>query len=148
LWASALALTGSYELVVTFSIFCAWVFYLFVVIGLIVLRFNNPSIERPFRMWGYPVTPLVFAGVTVWFLINSLITNPIPSVSGAVVLICGIPVYWIWRRWHSAVSTRADRGATKTAKADDDEPPHSALSAASPETTASSLQAAASESSL
>src|SRR5712692_5982453 len=133
LWASVLALTGSYELVVTFSIFCAWVFYLFVVIGLMVLRRRNPSIERPYRMWGYPITPLMFAGVTVWFLINSLIMTPIPSVSGAVVLMCGIPVYWIWRRWYSVVATTSDCRTPETAKADDDE----ALNAASLETTAS-----------
>jgi len=98
IWASLLALTGSYELVVTYAIFCAWVFYLLVVVGLIVLRWKKPSYPRPYRMWGYPVTPLLFAAVTVWFLVNSLIGNPIPSYIGLAILLAGIPVYLLWRR--------------------------------------------------
>ena len=98
IWASLLALTGSYELVVTYAIFCAWVFYLFVVLGLIVLRWRKPSYPRPYRMWGYPVTPLLFAAVTVWFLVNSLIGNPVPSFTGLAILAAGIPVYFLWRR--------------------------------------------------
>jgi APA family basic amino acid/polyamine antiporter len=98
IWASLLALTGSYELVVTFAIFCAWVFYLFMVVGLIVLRWRKPYYPRPYRMWGYPLTPLAFAAVTVWFLVNNLIGNPIPSAIGLATLIAGLPVYWLWRR--------------------------------------------------
>jgi basic amino acid/polyamine antiporter, APA family len=96
-WASLLALTGSYELVVTYAIFCAWVFYLFVVVGLMVLRWRKPSYPRPYRMWGYPVTPLAFAAVTVWFLVNSLIGNPVPSITGLVILAAGVPIYFLWR---------------------------------------------------
>jgi basic amino acid/polyamine antiporter, APA family len=100
-WASILTLTGSYELIVTYAIFCAWCFYLFVVIGLIVLRWRKPHYPRPYKMWGYPVTPLLLAAVTVWFLVDSLVGNPIPSVSGLVILLGGLPVYFLWR-WRSA----------------------------------------------
>jgi APA family basic amino acid/polyamine antiporter len=101
-WASLLALTGSYELIVTYAIFCAWIFYLFVVLGLMVLRWRKPSYPRPYRMWGYPVTPIVFAAVTLWFLATSLIGNPVPSVTGLAILLAGIPVYYVWRRWKAA----------------------------------------------
>ena len=95
-WASLLALTGSYELVATYAIFCAWVFYLLVVVALMILRWRAPSIPRPYRMFGYPFTPLVFAGVTVWFLITNVTGNPVPSLTGIAILAAGIPVYLIW----------------------------------------------------
>jgi APA family basic amino acid/polyamine antiporter len=95
-WASLLALTGSYELVATYAIFCAWVFYLLVVVALMILRWRAPSIPRPYRMFGYPFTPLAFAGVTVWFLITNVAGNPVPSLSGMAILAAGIPVYLIW----------------------------------------------------
>jgi basic amino acid/polyamine antiporter, APA family len=98
-WASLLALTGSYELVVTYAIFCAWVFYLLVVVGLIVLRWRHPSYPRPYRMWGYPLTPLAFAAVTVWFLAISLIGNPLPSLTGLLILLAGLPVYFLWNSY-------------------------------------------------
>jgi APA family basic amino acid/polyamine antiporter len=95
--ASLLALSGSYELVATYAIFCAWCFYLLVVVGLVVLRWRKPEYPRAYRMWGYPVTPLLFAAVTVWFLANSLIENPVASVTGLLILLSGLPVYAIWR---------------------------------------------------
>ena len=95
-WASVLALTGSYELVATYAIFCAWFFYLLVEIGLMILRRQAPAVARPYRMLGYPFTPIAFAGVTVWFLINSLVGNPVPSLTGMAILLAGVPVYLIW----------------------------------------------------
>jgi hypothetical protein len=47
-------------------------------------------------MYGYPFTPLVFAGVTVWFLVTNITGNPVPSLSGMAILAAGIPVYLIW----------------------------------------------------
>jgi basic amino acid/polyamine antiporter, APA family len=97
-WASILALTGSYELVATYAIFCAWFFYLLVVVGLMILRWRAPAVPRPYRMLGYPFTPIAFAAVTVWFLINSIAGNPVPSLTGMAILLAGIPVYLIWGR--------------------------------------------------
>lgn len=97
LWASVLALTGSYELLASYAVFCAWFFYLLIVVGLMILRTQNPALPRPYRMWGYPVTPLLFAAVTLWFLIDNLVLNPIPSVSGLIVVASGVPIYLLWK---------------------------------------------------
>ena len=98
LWSSLLALTGSYELLATYAVFCAWFFYLLIVVGLMILRTQKPALPRPYRMWGYPVTPLLFAAVTLWFLVDNLLLNPIPSVSGLIVVASGVPIYLIWNR--------------------------------------------------
>jgi APA family basic amino acid/polyamine antiporter len=97
-WASILASTGSYELVATYAIFGAWFFYLLVVVGLILLRRRRPAYRRPYRMWGYPATPLLLVAVVGWFLISNLISNPVPSLGSVAVLASGIPVYWFWKR--------------------------------------------------
>ena len=97
LWASLLAWSGSYELLATYAIFCAWFFYLLIVVGLIVLRKKRPYLSRPYSMWGYPFTPLLFAAVTLWFLVDNLLLNPIPSVSGLIVVASGVPAYMVWK---------------------------------------------------
>jgi len=100
-WGALLAATGSYELIINYAIFCAWAFYALVVIGLMILRRSQPDVPRPYRLWGYPLTPLLFAGVAVLVLVNSVITTPLPSLSGLGIILAGIPVYFYWRRQHA-----------------------------------------------
>jgi APA family basic amino acid/polyamine antiporter len=59
-------------------------------------------------MWGYPVTPLVFLAITLWFLGNMLVTRPGPSLAGLGLILTGIPAYLIWKR--SAHPQSAGRG--------------------------------------
>jgi APA family basic amino acid/polyamine antiporter len=49
-------------------------------------------------MWGYPVTPIAFAAVAFWFVINTIITTPVSSLIGLAIVAAGVPVYYIWRR--------------------------------------------------
>ena len=104
IWASILAASGSYEKLFSYVIFAGWIFYGLTVTGVLVLRRKDPDRERPYRMWGYPVTPVLFAGVSFWFVGNTLVTTPGPSLLGLAVIATGIPVYFYWRR-----------GAVKTA---------------------------------
>ena len=96
LWAAALLLSGSYESLIDYAMFGLWLSYGAMVAGLIVLRVKRPELPRPYRMWGYPVTPLLFLGITVWFLGNMLATRPVPSLIGLALTLAGIPVYFIW----------------------------------------------------
>jgi APA family basic amino acid/polyamine antiporter len=97
-WASILAASGSYEKLFSYVIFAAWIFYGMTVAGVVVLRKKAPDRERPYRMWGYPVTPILFAGVSFWFVGNTLVTTPGPSLVGLAIIATGIPVYFYWRR--------------------------------------------------
>jgi APA family basic amino acid/polyamine antiporter len=101
IWASILALSGSYELLGTYAIFCAWLFYVLVVFGLMILRWQMPTLPRRYRMWGYPFTPLVFIAVGLWFLVNHLVGNPIPSLVGLGILALGVVVYLVVYRRQS-----------------------------------------------
>jgi APA family basic amino acid/polyamine antiporter len=50
-------------------------------------------------MWGYPVTPLLFLAVTVWFLGNMLVTRPVPALAGLGLMLTGLPAYLLWKRY-------------------------------------------------
>jgi len=78
--------------------FAAWIFYGMAVLGVLVLRRKVPNAPRPYKMWGYPITPLLFAGVSFWFVVNTIVNKPGPSVIGLAIVAAGIPVYYLWRR--------------------------------------------------
>ena len=98
-WASVLIVSGSYEALIDYAMFAIWLSYAFMIAGVIVLRRTQPDLPRPYRMWGYPLTPLLFLGIAVWFLGNMLVTRPAPSFAGLGLMAAGIPVYFIWRRF-------------------------------------------------
>lgn len=112
-WATVLLLSGSYETLADYAIFAIWIFYGLMVAGVMVLRRKRPDLERPYRMWGYPLTPLLFLAITGWFVINMLITRPVPSLVGLALIATGIPVYFIWAR-QPAASRAAYAASTGT----------------------------------
>jgi basic amino acid/polyamine antiporter, APA family len=103
IWAAALLLSGSYESLIDYAMFGLWLSYGAMVAGLIVLRVRRPELPRPYRMWGYPLTPILFLAITVWFLGNMLLTRAVPSLIGLGLTLAGIPVYFIWARNLKAV---------------------------------------------
>jgi APA family basic amino acid/polyamine antiporter len=75
-----------------------WFWSLLAVLGVIVLRFREPNLARPYRTWGYPVTPLIFGTVTVFCLIQNYDYHPTETIIGAATVLLGIPIYlWVSR---------------------------------------------------
>jgi len=97
-WAALLSLSGTYTGLFSFAMFAAWIFYGMAVVGVIILRKKRPEWERPYRMWGYPVTPVLFGAATLWLVVSTLIEKPLPSLSGLVLIVSGLPFYYWWRR--------------------------------------------------
>src|SRR6202171_3484798 len=97
-WASVLVLSGTFETLADYAVFALWAFYGLMVAGVIVLRRKRPDLPRPYRMWGYPITPLLFLTTAVWFLGNMLITRPGPSFAGLILMATGVPVYFVWHK--------------------------------------------------
>jgi len=98
LWAAVLLVTGSFESLLDYAMFALWLSYGAMVAGVIVLRVKRPDLARPYRMWGYPATAILFLAITAWFLGNMLVTRPVPSLAGLALIGAGIPVYFIWAR--------------------------------------------------
>jgi len=85
-WASVLAVSGSYERLFSYVVFAAWIFYGMAAVAVVVLRRRRPDLARPYRMWGYPVTPLLFAGVAFWFVVNTIVSEPLSSLIGLAIV--------------------------------------------------------------
>ena len=100
IWVSLLCLTGTYGQLLNYVIFAALVFYVLTTIGLFVLRAKRPDADRPYRAVGYPGLPALYmvlaAAVAVILLIAPKTRTE--ALSGLVLVLIGIPVYFIWRR--------------------------------------------------
>ena len=99
-WTSLLALTGTYGQLLDYVIFAALVFYVLTTIGLFVLRRTRPDAERPYRAIGYPVLPALYillAGSVAIILLVADKTRT-QAMSGLVLVLLGVPVYYLWRR--------------------------------------------------
>jgi APA family basic amino acid/polyamine antiporter len=97
-WASVLAISGSYDSLTDSVIFVSWLFYGLSTASLFVFRRTMPDAPRPYRALGYPVIPAVFVLVTVALLVNTFIAAPRQAIEGVAVLIAGLPLYWYWSR--------------------------------------------------
>lgn len=96
--ASLLALSGTYQQLFTYVIFASWVFYALSCAAVIRLRHSAPQLERPYRTWGYPWTPVIFIGFAVWLVANTIAEAPWESAIGAGIVLAGLPAYWYWSR--------------------------------------------------
>lgn len=97
-WASILSLSGTFEQLYSYVIFGFWIFMGLTVAGVMVLRGKRPDIKRPYKTWGYPVTPILFILSAVFLTANSLIRTFWNSFLGLALIAIGIPVYLIWSR--------------------------------------------------
>jgi APA family basic amino acid/polyamine antiporter len=99
IWTAFLCLTGSYGQLLNYVIFAALVFYALTTIGLFILRAKRPDLERPYRAFGYPVLPAVYIGLTtlVMLLIVLSPSTRQDAFLGLVLVLIGIPVFFLWR---------------------------------------------------
>jgi len=72
-----------------------WFWSMLTVLGVIVLRFREPDLPRPYRTWGYPFTPALFGGVTVFCLYENYSYFPTQTLIGGATVLLGVPIY-LW----------------------------------------------------
>ena len=87
-----------YDQLATYVVFAQFVFYAFSAGAVILLRRQAPELPRPYRTWGYPLTPIIFIAFAVWLVLNTIIETPKDSAIGAGLIILGLPGYYYWRR--------------------------------------------------
>ena len=97
-WSSVLALSGTFDQLTDCLLFASWIFYGLVTSSVFVLRRKMPDAPRPYRTVGYPLVPLVFVLVSAWLIVNTLIEKRVESVTGLVLILIGLPVYFYFRR--------------------------------------------------
>jgi APA family basic amino acid/polyamine antiporter len=96
--AGVLTLTGTYSDLLTMTAFSSLLFNVLTVAGLFVLRRRRPDLPRPYRVWGYPVVPVLFVAVAAFFLVYMPVADPRNTGLGLLLTAAGIPAYLYWRR--------------------------------------------------
>ena len=103
-WTCFLCLTGSYSQLLDYIICTELIFYILTIICLFVLRKRRPDAERPYRAVGYPVLPALYIGMAAWICVVLLRYKPQFTWPGLLIVLLGIPVYWIWSRRRQEVT--------------------------------------------
>jgi APA family basic amino acid/polyamine antiporter len=101
--ASLMLFTRSFEAVLEFIQFSLLFCSFFTVLGVIKLRITQPDLPRPYRAWGYPVTPVIFLLVTGFMMYYLLTDRPSQAALGILIMLSGLLIYAVFRK-------RADQG--------------------------------------
>ena len=107
LWTCILCVSGSYSQLLDYIIFAVLVFYILTIAGLFVLRVKRPDVPRPYRAVGYPVLPAVYILMAVFIDVVLLRYKPQYTWPGLIIVLLGIPVYFVWSRHESPENARA-----------------------------------------
>lgn len=108
LWSAVLIFSGSFDMLTDMLVFVTWFFYGMSALGVIILRVKMKNAERPYKVWGYPVVPVIFVAFVAFYLGSTLYTditqymegktNLINSLLGLAITCIGIPVYYLSRK--------------------------------------------------
>jgi APA family basic amino acid/polyamine antiporter len=102
--ATLMLFTRSFEAVLDFIQFALLFCSFFTVLGVIKLRITHPDLPRPYRAWGYPVTPVVFLLVTLFMMYYLVVDRPLQSFLGVLIMVSGLLIYAVFRKRDSAGS--------------------------------------------
>ena len=94
----ALTLSGKYQALYTYVVFVGWIFYALSCAAVMRLRAKRPDLERPYRAWGYPFTPIVFIVFALWLVVNTIAQSPRDAAIGAGLVLIGLPFFYYFRR--------------------------------------------------
>ncbi|MGD0402582.1 MAG: amino acid permease [Candidatus Acidiferrales bacterium] len=97
-WACVLCLSGTYGQLLEFLVFAVVMFYILTVLGLFILRFRRPHMERPYRVFGYPVLPGLYLLIASFIEVQLLRYKPQYTWPGLAIILTGLPVYWLWQK--------------------------------------------------
>ena len=97
-WSIVLTFSGSYEELGVYVLFAGYVFHTATGLAIFVLRRARADWPRPYRVWGYPVTPALFTLVSFGFVVSTLRERPAESLWGLGLVALGLPAYAWWRR--------------------------------------------------
>jgi APA family basic amino acid/polyamine antiporter len=104
-WSAMLALSGTFEQLLTYVVFTGWIFYGLGGLSVFVYRRTRPDTPRPFRVPGYPLTPALFVASAALLVFDTMRTQPLRAVIGLGVVLIGTPAFYCWRHIASRNAT-------------------------------------------
>jgi APA family basic amino acid/polyamine antiporter len=105
-WSAVLAVSGTYEQLLTYVVFIGWIFYALAAASVFVYRKRFPDLLRPYRIPGYPFTPAVFVVAALALVANTIATQPARAAIGLGIVFLGAPAYLFWRHRGANAGTR------------------------------------------
>jgi basic amino acid/polyamine antiporter, APA family len=97
-WTCVLCISGTYGNLLDYIVFAVLIFYILTIFSLFVLRKKRPEAERPYKAVGYPVLPAIYIVLALFIDIVLLRYKTQYSMAGLVIVLLGVPVYFIWSR--------------------------------------------------
>jgi amino acid transporter len=104
---TAYVLVGEFGTLLTFYGVAGYTFYFITVLGLIVLRVREPSLERPYKTW--LTTPIIFCCVSLFLLSRAVFAQPLQTLTVIIFVVAGVPVYF-WRIMGRDQVVKRERG--------------------------------------
>ena len=92
-----IVLTGTFQMVITYTTFCMTFFSVMTVLGVMVYRWQKPEMPRPYKTLLYPITPVVFILANAWFMYFLFQEKRMEAYIGLGVIVSGLLVYWVSR---------------------------------------------------
>ena len=97
-WTSVLILSGTFEQLLTYTTVVIVGFSIATTVALFMLRRQQPTLPRPYHVWGYPWVPALYILASVGILVNALWKQPVEGFFGVLLCVAGVPAYHWWRR--------------------------------------------------
>ncbi|HSA97404.1 MAG TPA: amino acid permease, partial [Acidobacteriota bacterium] len=110
-WASLLCLSGTYSDLLDYVVFAVLIFFVLIVSGIFVLRRKRPEWERPYKAWGYPVVPALYILLAAAIAVDLLIFKTKYTFPGLLIVLLGIPVYYLRKKLARPAASEAGRRA-------------------------------------
>ena len=102
LWASVLALSGTYGQLLNYSTVGDWLGYAGAVATLFYYRRSRADGPVTFRMAGFPLLPIIFIVAVLAVVASNIVSNPSDAGMGLLIALLGLPIYWFWSRSRKA----------------------------------------------
>jgi APA family basic amino acid/polyamine antiporter len=103
--ASALCLSGKYGDLLDMISFVVVIFYVLTILGIYILRVKRPEAERPYKAFGYPFLPALYIIMGISFCILLIIYKPNFTWPGLIIVLTGVPIYYMWKALDKNKST-------------------------------------------
>jgi APA family basic amino acid/polyamine antiporter len=89
---------GTLENLITYTVSVEWIFFTLAAAGIFIFRKKLKNTKRPYKTFGYPVTPLIFIIINTWFVFNIMINKPLHMVIGFGFLLLGVPLFLYFKK--------------------------------------------------
>jgi APA family basic amino acid/polyamine antiporter len=78
-------------------------FFALTIFAIFILRTKQPDIPRPYKAFGYPYIPALYIITTLIIMVILLIYKPTYTFPGLGIVLLGVPVYYLWRKFNKNI---------------------------------------------